>query len=247
MELVSCLEQSVYRGEPRTLREEEPMDERTTLLHFALLAFSSLFSIVNPVSTAPLFLTMTEGDPPDKRQRMAWRASVTAWTTLTLFALLGEAVLQLFSITIGAFRIAGGALLFSIGMDMIRVQQPREKQTPEEIYEGAERDDVAIIPLAIPMLSGPGAISTVIVLGQHAHTWGRMLLLLAVIAVTCMASYLILRSSQYVTRLLGQTGLRIASRLMGLLLTVTAVQFILNGVHDALPSLLPAWIQRTVT
>ena len=189
MEQVSCLEQSVYRGEPRTLREEEPMDERTTLFHFALLAFSSLFSIVNPVSTAPLFLTMTEGDPPDKRQRMAWRASVTAWTTLTLFALLGEAVLQLFSITIGAFRIAGGALLFSIGMDMIRVQQSREKQTPEEIYEGAEKDDVAIIPLAIPML-----------------------LLLAVIALTCVASYFILRSSQYVIRLLGQTGLSRPSR-----------------------------------
>jgi multiple antibiotic resistance protein len=210
------------------------MGESSVLLRFALLAFSSVFIIVNPFSTAPLFVTMTEGDPLAKRQRTAWRAVATAGVTLMLFAVLGDAILRLFSITLGAFQITGGVIIFGIGMTMLRAQHPREQQTPEEISEGTAKDDIALTPLAIPMLSGPGAISTVIVLGQQADTWGHRLILLAVIALTCVLSYYILRSAGYVTRVLGHTGLRLVSRLMGLLLAVIAVQFILNGVQDAL-------------
>jgi multiple antibiotic resistance protein len=221
-----------------TLRDEgESMGESTVLWRFALLAFSSVFSIVNPFSTAPLFVTMTADDPLAKRHRTAWRAVATAGVTLMLFAVLGEALLRLFSITLGAFRIAGGLILFGMGMTMLRAQHPREQQTPEEISEGTAKDDIALIPLAIPMLSGPGAISTVIVLGQQAGTWSHRLVLLAVIVLTCVLSYAILRSVGYVTRILGPTGLRLVSRLMGLLLAVIAVQFILNGVQDALLSL----------
>jgi multiple antibiotic resistance protein len=215
------------------------MGDLTMLLQFALLAFSSLFFIVNPFEAAPLFVTMTRGDTPDKRTRMAWRAALTACVTLIVFAVLGDMLLQLFSITIGAFRIAGGIIIFGIGMNMLRAQTSREMQTPEEVREGAEKEDIAVIPLAIPMLSGPGAISTVLVLAQRAQTWGHMLVLLVVIVCTCVLSYLILRSAAPVTHLLGQTGQRIVSRLMGLLLAVIAVQFILNGVADALLQLLP--------
>jgi MarC family membrane protein len=213
------------------------MGESSVLLRFALLAFSSVLIIVNPFSTAPLFVTMTEGAPPAKRHRTAWRAVVTAGVTLMVFAVLGDALLRLFSITIGAFRIAGGVIIFGIGMTMLRAHYPREQQTPEEPVEGTTKDDIALIPLAIPMLSGPGAISTVLVLGQHANTWGHRVVLLAVIALTCVVSYYVLRSADYVTHIMGHTGRQLISRLMGLFLAVIAVQFILNGVQDALSSL----------
>lgn len=216
------------------------MVELTALLQFALIAFSSLFFIVNPFEAAALFVTMTEEDTPDKRAHMAWRAAVAACVTLLVFAMLGDVLLQLFSITIGAFRIAGGIIIFGIGMHMLRAQTRREMQTPEEVREGAEKEDIAVIPLAIPMLSGPGAISTVLVLTQRVSTWGHMTMLIVVIVCTCVLSYFILRSAARVTHLLGPTGLRILSRLMGLLLAVIAVQFILNGIADALPQLLPA-------
>jgi len=216
------------------------MDDLTTLLQFALLAFSSLFFIVNPFEAAPLFVTMTQGDPPAKRTRMAWHAALAACVTLVVFAVLGDVLLQLFAITIGAFRIAGGIIIFGMGMHMLRAQTPREIQTPEEVREGMDKEDIAIIPLAIPMLSGPGAMSTVLVLAQRAQTWGHLLVLMVAIVCTCGLTYLILRSAAPVTRLLGQTGQRIVARLMGLLLTVIAVQFILNGIADALPQVFPA-------
>jgi multiple antibiotic resistance protein len=215
------------------------MGDLTMLLQFALLAFSSLFFIVNPFEAASLFVTMTQGDTPDKRARTAWRAVLTACVTLVVFAVLGDVLLQLFAITLGAFRIAGGIIIFGIGMNMLRAQTSREIQTPEEVREGAEKEDIAIIPLAILMLSGPGAMSTVLVLDQRAQTWGHLLALVVVIVCTCCLSYLILRSAAPITHLLGQTGQRIVSRLMGLLLAVIAVQFILNGIADALPQLLP--------
>lgn len=215
------------------------MGDLATLLQFALLAFSSLFFIVNPFEAAPLFVTMTRGDTPAKRTCMAWRAALTACVTLVVFAVLGEVLLQLFAITIGAFRITRGIIIFGIGMNMLRAQTSREMQTPEEMREGSEKEDISVIPLAIPMLSGPGAISTVLVLAQRAQTWEHTLVLVGGIVCTCVLSCLILRSAAPVTRLLGQTGQRIVSRLMGLLLAVIAVQFILNGVADALPQLLP--------
>jgi multiple antibiotic resistance protein len=216
------------------------MSDIPALLQFALLAFSSLFFIVDPFAIAPLFVTMTQGDTPEKRTQMAWRAALAACVTLVVFAVCGEGLLRLFAITIGAFRIAGGIIIFGIGMHMLRAQEAREIRTQEEVREGAEKEDIAIIPLAIPMLSGPGAISTVIVLAQRAETWGLMLVLFGVIVGTCVLAYLILRSATRVTYFLGQSGLRILTRLMGLLLAVIAVQFILNGVSDALPQLLPA-------
>lgn len=216
------------------------MDDLTTLLQFALLAFSSLFFIVNPFEAAPLFVSMTQGDPPAKRTRMAWRAALVACVTLVVFAVLGDLLLQLFAITIGAFRIAGGIIIFGMGMHMLRAQTPREIQTPEEVREGMDKEDIAVMPLAIPMLSGPGAMSTVLVLAQRAQTWGHLLVLVVVIVCTCGLTYLILRSAAPVTRLLGQTGQRIVARLMGLLLTVIAVQFILNGIADTLAQVLPA-------
>lgn len=224
------------------------MTNLDTLWHFALIAFSSIFIIVDPFAAAPLFITMTAGDPINKRNRMAWRASLMAYVTLTVFALLGDAILRLFAITLGAFRIAGGIILFGIGLNMLRVRDSREIQTPEEIQEGVARDDVALIPLAFPMLSGPGAISTVIVLTQQIRGKGveHFVVLLSVILITCAVSYMMLRHASRVTDILGQTGLRILTRLMGLLLAVIAVQFILDGFEEAVSSMMKTWLRATM-
>ena len=169
------------------------MTDIHALSQFALIAFSSLFIIVDPFATAPLFVTMTAGDTPDKQQQMAWRACVAACVALTVFAVLGDGVLRLFSITIGAFRIAGGVILLGIGLNMLRVRDSREIQTPEEVQEGVEKEDIALIPLAFPMLSGPGAISTVMVLTQQTQGVAYLGVLLVAIVVTCSISYVILR------------------------------------------------------
>lgn len=210
------------------------MTDGSGLAQFALIAFSSVFIIVDPLATAPLFVTMTAADPREKQRHMARRASVMVFVTLTLFALLGDAILRLFAITLGAFRMAGGVILFGIGMNMLRIRTVREVQTPEEIVEGVEKDDIALMPLAFPMLSGPGAIATVMALSQQAPSVGHLIVLVVVISITCLLTYGVLRHAVRITTFLGQTGLHLLTRMMGLLLAVIAVQFVLNGLQDAL-------------
>ena len=222
------------------------MTDIHALSQFALIAFSSLFIIVDPFATAPLFVTMTAEDRPDKQHQMAWRACMAACVALTLFALLGDGILRLFSITIGAFRIAGGLILLGIGLNMLRVRDSREIQTPEEVQEGVEKEDIALIPLAFPMLSGPGAISTVMVLTQQTQGVAYLGVLLVAIVVTCSISYVILRHAARVINLLGPTGLRMLSRLMGLLLAAIAVQFLLDGLEEALSGMMRAWLAQGV-
>jgi multiple antibiotic resistance protein len=202
------------------------------LTQYAVVAFASLFIIVDPLATAPLFVVMTAGDPPDKSRQMARRAAGTAALTLTGFALLGDVLLRLFSLTLSAFRITGGIILFGIALNMMRLRHAREIQTPEEVREGIAQDDIALIPLAFPMLSGPGAIATVMALTQQAHTLGHRVVILAAIVATCGLAYIILGHAARVTAFLGKTGLRFLSRLLGLLLAAIAVQFILQGVEE---------------
>jgi len=208
------------------------MADFSALIYYAVVAFASLFILVDPLATAPLFLVMTAGDPPEKRRQMAQRAAYAAFLTLTGFALLGDTLLRLFSLTLSAFRIAGGIILFGIALNMLRLRRAREIQTPEEVQAGIAQDDIALIPLAFPMLSGPGAIATVMALTQQASTFGHRVVILAAIVVTCALAYVILEHAARVTAFLGQTGLRFLSRLLGLLLAVIAVQFILQGVEE---------------
>ena len=147
-------------------------------------------------------------------------------------------LLRLFSLTLSAFRIAGGIILFGIALNMMRLRRVREIQTPEEVQEGITQDDIALIPLAFPMLSGPGAIATVMALTQQAPTLGHRVVILAAIVVTCSLAYVIPGHAAQVTTFLGQTGLRFLSRLLGLLLAAIAVQFILQGVEETLIRLL---------
>jgi MarC family membrane protein len=204
----------------------------TSLLQFSFVALTSIFFLVDPVAAIPTFLAMTARDTPQDRRRMARRAAWTCLVVLTVFACAGKLIFHLFGITLPAFKIAGGVILLLIGLEMLQARRSQTKETPTECQEGAEKEDVGIIPMGIPMLAGPGAISTVMVLISGAPDWRYTLPVLGAIALVSLASFWILAAGDRVRRHLGETGIRILTRLMGLLLTAIAVQFILSGLAD---------------
>ncbi len=201
---------------------------------FALSTFTTLLFVVDPAGVVPLFLSITAKESPRERKRTALRASIAAFFTLSTFAFLGGVLFKTLGISLGAFRIAGGILLFLLAVDMLRAQRSRTRTSPEEEAEGVDKPDVSVFPLAIPMLAGPGASSTVMVLVSRADTWierGCVALMIAVTAVLC---YWVLRSANLIERRLGQTGMNVLERIMGLILAATAVQFVIEGVRAAL-------------
>jgi multiple antibiotic resistance protein len=198
-------------------------------LEFALVAFSSVFFLVDPFAAIPAFLTMAAGVDPKRRRRMALRASITCFIVLNAFALAGGLIFKFFGITLPAFEIAGGMILVLIGIEMIQAKRSTTQELPKETEEGAEKEDAGIVPLGIPMLAGPGAISTVMVLMGPNPTVEHTVPVFIAITVTAILSFLILAAADRVSTYLGQTGIGIMMRIFGLLLTAIAVQFILNG------------------
>jgi multiple antibiotic resistance protein len=202
------------------------------VLKFSLISLTSIFFLVDPFAAIPAFLVMTAGDSPASRRRMALRAAWTCMFVLSAFALAGGLIFKLFGITLPAFKIAGGIILILIGLDMLQARRSQTKETPDETNEGAEKEDVGIIPLGIPMLAGPGSISTVMVLMGQSNQWWETAPIFVSIAVTSLASFWILAGADRVRHYLGETGIRILMRMMGLLLTAIAVQFVVNGLTD---------------
>lgn len=202
-------------------------------LVFSSMAFSTIFFVVDPIGLVPIFISMTQSDSPEKRISIAKRATIAAGIILVVFAICGKLIFSAFGITLASFKIAGGILLWFIALDMVRAKQTRVKTTPEEEQEGVEKEDIALIPLALPMLSGPGSISTVMVLMGQAKTWLYFVPVFISIFLTCLITYFMLKGAQYVLKYLKQTGLRIIIRIMGMILAAIAVQFIINGVYDA--------------
>lgn len=202
------------------------------MLEYALLTFGSLFASVDPITALPAFLAMTSGDTPQQRRRMAKTACLVCWLVLTGFALLGLSIFKLFGITLPAFQIAGGLVLLLTALDMLRARRSPLKETAEETEEGMSKEDIAITPLAIPMLSGPGAITTVILLSGHAPDWPRRLIFYGSIALVSAVSYVVLSAAASTAKTLGHTPLNIMSRLMGLLLAALGVQFIITAIKS---------------
>ena len=207
------------------------MDEAD--LKFALVALSAVFFVIDPLANVPMFLTITAGDTPDQRKRTAFRAALATWITLCVFAVAGGLIFKAFGISLGAFKIAGGIMLLLTSIDMMRAQPSPTRSTIEEQDEGRARDDIAVFPLAIPMLAGPGAIATVMVLMSRAawHPVRTPAVFLA-ITITCGVAWLLMRSASNAERWLPKTLLRAFERVMGLLLASVAVEFIAGGVHD---------------
>ena len=207
-------------------------------LALSLVSLSAIFFVVDPLSAVPFFLAMTRDDLA-RRRDTALRASVTAGFVLAGFAVAGSWIFGVLGITLGAFRIAGGVVLLLLALDMIRTQPSRTRITEGEVEAGAGKEDVAIVPLAMPLLAGPGSIATVIVLMARARSgpWWHVAIVLAAIAITAGASYLILAGAATTERVLGRTGLAIFERAAGLLLVAVAVQFMLDGLREAFPGL----------
>ena len=209
-------------------------------LAFSLSTLTTLFFVVDPLAAAPIFLSMTASDTTEHKRRTALRAAIATFVTLTLFAAVGGVIFRLLGISLGAFRIAGGLLLFLLAVDMLRAQRSRQRTTPEEEHEGVDKPDISLFPLAIPMLAGPGSISTVMVLVSRVeHLWHYGVILTA-ITLTAIGAYYVLRGALLIERRLGQTGLNVMQRVMGLILAAVAVQFVLEGIEAVLPTLAAA-------
>src|SRR5215469_4544896 len=202
------------------------------LLQFALVAFTSVFALVDPFAAVPTFLIMTVHTEPKRRSKTAARASWTCFLVLSIFALAGPYIFEMFGITLPAFRIAGGIILGLIGIDMLRARRSATKETPGETEEGAEKEDAGITPLGVPMLAGPGAMSSVTVLMAQNADWLHRGIVLGAVATASVVSFLVLAAADRVGAYMHETGIRILSRLMGLLLTAIAVQFVLDGLRD---------------
>ena len=200
------------------------------LLKELLLIFTSVLFIVDPFAAVPSFLAMTARDTPAQRGAMARRGAWTCAVTLTVFALGGSLIFTLFGITLGAFKIAGGVLIGLNALEMVQARRSMQRETPIEQAEGTQKEDVGIIPLGVPMLAGPGAISTVMVLALGSRSAASTAALYVSVALTAYVSYLVLAAATAVEHRLGQTGMRILTRLMGLVLCAIAVQFIVDGI-----------------
>lgn len=203
-----------------------------SLTEFSLLALSSLFVIVDPIATVPAFLAMTPDDTPEERTRMARLACTVAAILLLLFAVLGKWVFQFLGITIPAFQLAASVVLLLIALDMLRAERSRAQETQEEVAAGAAKEDVAVTPLAVPMLAGPGAISTVILLHSKASGIAQQASLAVAVVVVCLASYFVFVLSAKGARWLSPIALRVSTRVMGLLLAAIAMQFLLNALRE---------------
>jgi multiple antibiotic resistance protein len=205
------------------------MDE---LSRFALVTLTAILFIVDPVAVVPTYLVITQDETAAERRSTAFRACVAMTLLLLVFAATGTALFRTFGITLPAFRTAGGLILWFVAMDMLRGER-RTQEGREELAEGQAKEDVALTPLAIPMLAGPGAISTVIVLATEARSAAHSFIVYAAIVVTGVVSYLTLRLGEPLLTRLGKTGIRVVTRVMGLLLAAVAVQFVLSGVKEA--------------
>jgi len=208
--------------------------QQAPLVRFSVLALSSIFFLVDPFAAIGSFLAITGNMDAERRNRMARKAAITCFIVLTAFALGGQYIFQMFGIKLPAFEIAGGLILVLIGLDMLQAKRSPTQEATGDKEEAAAKEDAGIVPLGIPMLAGPGAISSVMVLvGQVPTLWNwEMAAVLGSIAVTALASYWVLAGASRVRAVMGETGIRILVRIMGLLLVALAMQFFVNGLTD---------------
>lgn len=212
-------------------------EQLVALIKFSALSLSAIFFVVDPIAVVPVFLAITVHDSEEKKREMARRATITAFCVLTAFALAGSLVFKMFGVSLGAFKVAGGILLLLTSVEMLAAREQRTRVTKEEEREGEEKEDVAIFPLAIPLLAGPGAIATVTTLMSKTEQLVFALPVVGSIFVTCATAYFMLRAAGRISRVLGVTGLTVLNRVIGLIIGALAVQFIFDGVADAFPKL----------
>lgn len=207
------------------------------LLKYFVLLYGGLFAITNPIGAVPVFLSVTHDLSWSQRREIATKTSITVVVTLLLFALLGEWIFKFFGSSVDAFAIAGGILLFKMAMEMLSGKLSSVKISTEETEEFSEEvvtlEEVAIIPLAIPLISGPGAITMVMIYMAKSGSMSEKAAVLTSIVAIGLTVWLVLCSSNRIQKKLGRVGIRVMTRMMGLILTSMAVQMIINGIKGA--------------
>lgn len=207
------------------------MDISELLLYF-VYTFTMIFVIVSPIEATLIFVTLTTTMNSEERYRICRRATLVAFAVAILFSLTGDVILRLFGITVDSLRVAGGILLFMMAIDMLQGARQQNKVTDEELMDARSREDISIFPLAIPLLAGPGLITTVIVSMGTAHSIVEKGLLLLAIVLIFLATFFILKFSVYIDRALGITGIMVITRIMGLILGAIAVNFVAIGAWN---------------
>ena len=212
------------------------MSMMDTVIPFALLCFTSLFTITSPLSTMPVFLTMTQSLDEKERRAVAIRATLVACCALLLFVLAGQFLFKFFGISTNGFRIVGGIIIFRIGFDMLQAKYTPMNLWKEEIKEYA--NDVSVAPLGIPLLCGPGAIANAIVLMQEAYSFEMKTAVIVAIILVYLITFVLLRWAGVLVKFIGETGNNVMMRLMGLILMVIAVECFVSGARPILTEIL---------
>ncbi|MBN3816720.1 YchE family NAAT transporter [Paraburkholderia sp. Se-20369] len=202
-----------------------------------LKSFISLLALINPVGAVPFFLSLTAQQTDDERRRTIRIASVSVFCVITVTTLLGQQIIDFFGISVGSLEVGGGIIMLLMAISMLNAQAGNTRSTPEERHEAEQKDNIAVVPLAIPLLTGPGSISTVIIYAANSRHWYERAGLVAIGAILACLCFAAMRLAEPIANWIGRTGINIATRLMGLMLSALAVEFIVNGLRALLPAL----------
>ena len=200
-------------------------------ISFFIISFSSLFALINPLGISPILLSVTENLNSQEYTRVIKKGIFFATIILLLFAFMGELIFKFYGITIHAFKIAGGILFFRTGMNMLNARTPRTRTTPQETLEASDIEDLSIAPIGMPIIAGPGAITSVMLLSSQANTMAERAFFYFNIIFVLTLTYFLLKIAKKISSKFGMTGIRIIQRIMGLILVVLAVQFIIDGIN----------------
>ena len=205
-------------------------------LKFFILCFSSLFALINPIGIVPIFISITEEYTEQEKNKIAFKAVIFAFFILIIFSLIGELIFTFYGITIDAFRVAGGIILFKISLDMIESKRSRTRTTPMEEKEAEEKNEIAYNPLGVPLIAGPGSIASVMILSSESSEFIQRISLFFALGLVLLITLLIFKLSKYLSKTFGRSGLRIMQRVMGLILMVISIEFIFKGVEQIILS-----------
>lgn len=199
-------------------------------MDFLILSITSLIALINPIGIIPIYLNIIENFNEKDQKEITFKAILIAFIVLIVFAILGTFIFDFFNLTIYGFKIVGGILFFRIGLNMLESKISRTKSTPKEEEEALNKEDVTYTPLAIPLIAGPGAITSVMLLSQKVSTMPQKVLFILSIIICITITYMILLTSKKLSKKIGTSGIRIIQRIMGIILMVIAIQFIFDGL-----------------
>jgi multiple antibiotic resistance protein len=208
------------------------------IITFGILSFTTFFTLINPFGTMPIFMTMTADLDQSHRAKVAKKASIVSFITIIIFAFSGQVLFNFFGISVNSFRVVGGVIFFLMGMDMLQARLVKVKLKDSEIKNHV--NDISVTPLAIPMICGPGAITNAIVMMEDANSVEKKGMLIFAVFVVVLLTYIILYSSSKIIKILGETGINVMMRLMGLIVMVIAVEFFFSGLKPIIIDILSA-------